>query len=227
MSVDIAREVKKLENKKEEWRSAVLSSREMILSNLAMISQIPAPTFEEKNRSEFLIERFSECGFAEPETDEMYNVSGMLYGSTGERNILITTHMDNQFDQFVDQNISISEHKVFGAGAPEDNLALAVICTLPDIFAKAGFALKSKLSFLATTRFHEELQGETRFRHKPFRNNPGAARLFHIEPHTLRHNRRARQFLRESVAERERQQHHHRGQRDNQFDTENPASQEA
>lgn len=154
MSFDISNEVKKLEDKKEEWRNAVLASREMILSNLAMISQVPAPTFEEKNRSEFLIERFSECGVAEPETDELYNVSGMFYGTGGGHNILITTHMDNQFDQFVDQNISISEHLVFGAGAPEDNLALAVMCTLPDIFSKAGFSLKSNVTFLATTRFH-------------------------------------------------------------------------
>jgi len=154
MPVDIVNEVKKLEDKKEEWRNAVSSSREMILSKICFFPQIPAPTFEEKNRSELIIERFSECGVAEPETDEMYNGCGMLYGTTGERNILITTHMDNNFDQFVDQNISITEHRIFGAGTPEDNLALAVLCTLHDIFSRADFKLKSNISLLATTRFN-------------------------------------------------------------------------
>lgn len=154
MSADISKAVKNLENKKKQWAEVIASTREMTLSNLSMIAQNPAPTFNERKRSEFLLERFVESGINEPETDDYYNAIGRLNSSKLRRNILITTHMDNQFDENADQNVSISENKVFGVGVVEDNLALAALCTLPDILERSGITLNSSLSLLASTRSH-------------------------------------------------------------------------
>jgi acetylornithine deacetylase/succinyl-diaminopimelate desuccinylase-like protein len=154
MPTDISKEIASLNSASEKWRKAVTSSREMILSNLSMISQVPAETFEENKRSEFILERFVESGLDETGTDNIYNAIGKLSNKKGVRNILINTHMDNQLEKFTEQDITITEDKVFGAGVPEDNLALAVLCSLPDIFKKASLKFKSNINLLATTRFH-------------------------------------------------------------------------
>jgi acetylornithine deacetylase/succinyl-diaminopimelate desuccinylase-like protein len=154
MSEDISKALKDLEKKKKQWGEVIASTREMTLSNLSMIAQNPAPAFNERKRSEFLLERFVEAGINEPETDDYYNAIGRLNSSKFGRNILITTHMDNQFEESVDQNVSISENRVFGVGVVEDNLALAALCTLPDILRRCGIELNSSISLLASTRSH-------------------------------------------------------------------------
>jgi acetylornithine deacetylase/succinyl-diaminopimelate desuccinylase-like protein len=127
----------------------------MILANLSMVSQIPAPTFEEQARAELIMNRFAECGDIEPHTDDTHNVMGFLDGpGTTSRTILVFTHMDNAFERAVDQNITLTEHKAYGAGVADDNIALAVLLTLPDILRLTRISLQSRLVLLATSRFH-------------------------------------------------------------------------
>lgn len=154
MSHEIAEIIDKMKKRKSKWLQIITSAREMILSNLAMISQCPGQTFYERDRAKLIIDRFSEAGISEPTTDELHNAIGKQNGGNAAKNILLFTHMDNQFDRSQDQNISISEDRVYGAGVADDNLALAVLLTLPDIFNKLNLKLNSNLIFLASTRYH-------------------------------------------------------------------------
>ncbi|KKR03611.1 MAG: Peptidase dimerization domain protein [Candidatus Uhrbacteria bacterium GW2011_GWF2_39_13] len=154
MYSDFPKVLKDFECLKKDLSSVISATREMILSNLSMISQIPAFTFEEKKRSEFILEKFAEAGIPDPSTDIMYNALGKIENSKTAKTILITAHMDNPFDEAIDQNISIRENKVFGMDMAEDNLALAALTTLPDILARSKMQIKSNLSLLATTRSH-------------------------------------------------------------------------
>ena len=51
--------------------------KETLLANLVMIGEIPAPTFDEHQRSRFLMDRFSECQLQNCSTDEMGNAVGI------------------------------------------------------------------------------------------------------------------------------------------------------
>ncbi len=155
MNKSIAKALADMEQHKDRWRKDIVAAREMILANLSMIAEAPAPTFEEKDRAEFILNRFAESGIPEPLTDEMHNVIGLVNPKTGhDRTIVIFTHMDNAFGREIDQNIRITENRVYGAGVADDNLSLAVLLTLPDIFKSLACSFKSNLILLATTRFH-------------------------------------------------------------------------
>lgn len=132
--------------------AAIEQMREMLLANLAMLAEIPAQTFHEQQRAEFLLARFTESGIPEAKVDNLHNVIASSDKSPTRNKIVVCAHMDNQFDMNTDQNISISEDCVYGAGVADDNLALAVLLTLPDIVKKLN--LKCDLNLLATTRYH-------------------------------------------------------------------------
>ena len=61
----------------------VQETRDVILGNLVMVGEIPAPTFEEQDRIEFLMQRFSECGMQNCSSDEVGNGVGRCPGTDG------------------------------------------------------------------------------------------------------------------------------------------------
>lgn len=143
-----------IESRKDEWLEVINSTREMILANLLMLTQIPAQTFHEKNRAEFILSRFTEAGVPEPKTDVLHNAIGIYTARPHAKTVLICANMDNQFDLSTDQNITITEDKVRGAGVADDNIALAILMTLPDIIKRLNLNLNINLILLASTRFH-------------------------------------------------------------------------
>lgn len=139
---------------KAEWQAGIVEAREMLLGNLALLSEYPAQTFYEKKRAEFILSRYAAMATVDPTTDQMHNAIGFVPGRTGKRNILICAHMDNQFSLSIDQNITVSADRVQGAGVADDNLGIATLITLPDIFNKLALELDCNIILLGTTRYH-------------------------------------------------------------------------
>ena len=119
-----------------------------------MVTQEPAETFREERRSNLLVERYMASGIPEPSTDEVHNVIGTLHGKRGDRTILVFANMDHQPDMAVDPNVTITTDRVLGRGVPEDNYALSVLITLPDLLNRLGLTFNSDVVLLATTRSH-------------------------------------------------------------------------
>lgn len=144
----------KLDARLQSRLKIIQSTQELLLCNLAMLAEIPAPTFAEKARSEFMVSRFSESGIIDPRTDRGGNAIGFLPGTECNRTLMVSTHMDNAFDVDTNTALAITEEQVNGAGVAEDNVSLAVMLTLPDILSRLGIKLKSNLLLVAATRFH-------------------------------------------------------------------------
>ena len=81
---------------------------EIMLANLVMIAETPAPTFSEQRRTEFLLERFNEYELQNCSTDEAGNALGILPGELGDRNILVVGHMDTVFTESEDHTVGFS-----------------------------------------------------------------------------------------------------------------------
>ena len=65
------------------FRTAAEELRDLLLAHLVMIGEIPAPTFEEEKRIEFLCQRFSDANLQQCSTDEVGNALGAaLMGGT-------------------------------------------------------------------------------------------------------------------------------------------------
>ena len=146
--------LKALEEKKPKWIEGIENTRQMVLSNLAMISQVHAVPFQEEQRASLLLERYIASGIDEPNADTVNNVIGTLPGRKGERRILVFANMDHMTDMQIDQGITITKDKVLGRGVAEDTIALAALITLPDILNRIGLKLDSDLILLATSRSH-------------------------------------------------------------------------
>ncbi len=126
--------------------------REMLIANLVMIGEIPAPTFEERQRLEFLKQRFVECDLENISTDEVGNALAVLPGSDGGNSILISSHADTPFAANVSHSITVDSEHVIGPGVADNSLGLAVLATLPTVLEGIGMRTHADLILMGAVR---------------------------------------------------------------------------
>lgn len=134
------------------FREAAASLQNYFLSDLVMIGEIPAPTFNEEARVQWIANRFSEAGLDQCTVDGHGNGSGMLRGTRGHRNILLTAHADTLPTEREDQTIEVHADRLVGPFVGDNSIALATLTTLPALFEKLQVNLKSNLLIVASTR---------------------------------------------------------------------------
>jgi tripeptide aminopeptidase len=126
--------------------------REMLLANLVMIAEIPAPTFEEAHRVEFLKQRFTECGLQNISTDQVGNALAVLPGTHGDNAILVNAHIDTPFSASINHTLSVDATQVTGPGVADNSLGIAALATLPTLLEGTGLQFHSDLILMGTTR---------------------------------------------------------------------------
>ncbi|MEX2455968.1 MAG: M20/M25/M40 family metallo-hydrolase [Balneolaceae bacterium] len=140
--------IKKITKKLPDIRDQLKEFREVLLANLVMIGEIPAPTFKESDRIEFLLNRFNEAGLADNSIDDCGNGIGVLNGSEGEKAILVNAHADTVFSSKTDHTMQVSSNFIAGPGVADNSLGLAVLATLPYILQELDITLKQDLILL-------------------------------------------------------------------------------
>ncbi|MEN8241633.1 MAG: M20/M25/M40 family metallo-hydrolase [Chloroflexota bacterium] len=89
------------------------------------IQQIPAPTFEEGLRAEFVAQAFREEGLSQVEIDQVGNVFGCLPGDSSERSLVVSAHTDTVFPQEIDLSVRRRSGKISGPGIGDNSLGVA------------------------------------------------------------------------------------------------------
>lgn len=140
--------IKKLTKKLPEIRGQLKEFREILLANLVMIGEIPAPTFKESDRIEFLLNRFNEAGLADNSIDDTGNGIGVLNGTEGDNAILVNAHADTVFSSKTDHTMQVSSNVIAGPGVADNSLGLAVLATLPYMLQELDITLKQDLILL-------------------------------------------------------------------------------
>ena len=133
-------------------RDASQAIREILLSNLLMIGEIPAPTFSEARRARFMQNRFTESGLHNSSSDGKGNALGILPGLQNERNILLVAHMDTVFPPTVDHTFNVQADRVSGPGVGDNALGLATVVTLPVLLELLDLRLNSNLILMGSAR---------------------------------------------------------------------------
>lgn len=135
--------------------------KESIITNLIMISEIPAPTFGEQERTQFLLNRFTEFNLQNCSEDEKGNALGIIPGKSRDSNILVVAHLDTVFPNSVDHTITVQPDMVIGPGVGDDGLGLAALVTLPMILEKLNIQLESNLILMGSSRSlgHGDIEG--------------------------------------------------------------------
>jgi tripeptide aminopeptidase len=110
---------------------------QQVIQDAVTIQQIPAPTFEEQRRAEFLRDRLAETGLQDVEIDEVYNVCGRWPGTDPDRPaVLVSAHTDTVFPLATDLTIRREGERIFGPGMGDNSLGAAGLLALAAMFRK-------------------------------------------------------------------------------------------
>ncbi len=134
-----------------QFPEALLPMRERLLANLVMIAQIPAPTGGEGDRVQFLLDRFTEAGMADVAAGEVGNAVGRLHGRSGDRNIVLVSHLDTIFPANFDHSVTVEADRVIGPGVGDNALGAAIVSMMPAVLEHLGIQLDSNLILLGST----------------------------------------------------------------------------
>lgn len=135
-----------------EDRDAWKEVRETLLSNLILLSEIPAPTFYEYDRANALVNRYTGYEMLNCSVDEMGNALGIIPGKSNDNNIILVAHLDTLFPETVDHTVSINTDSIIGPGIGDNGLGLAAIATLPYILQRYDLQLESNLILMGSAR---------------------------------------------------------------------------
>ncbi len=138
-----------LKNKLSSLEDRLKKYREVLLANLVMIGEIPAPTLDESRRVEFILNRFDEAGLTDSSIDGAGNGIGVLSGKENSEAILVNAHADTIFSAKTDHTMQVSSDSITGPGVADNSLGLAALVTLPYILEDMEIELNRDLVLLA------------------------------------------------------------------------------
>jgi tripeptide aminopeptidase len=119
-----------------------------ILELAIAIQQIPAPTFEEGQRGEFLCGRFLAEGLADVSTDEAGNVLARLPGA-GARPLVVSAHLDTVFSHGTELRVTRDEKRIHGPGIGDNSIGVAALFGLVWSLRERGLQLPGDLWLVA------------------------------------------------------------------------------
>lgn len=126
--------------------------KEIFLTNVVMVGELPSPTFVEEARIKFLCDRFTESGLLDISVDEKGNGVALYPGTEGKKNILLAANADSVFTEGVDHTVSMGVDAIDGVGLSDNALGIATLASLPYILDKLGIQFKSNLLLTGATR---------------------------------------------------------------------------
>ncbi len=98
---------------------------ERVLDLAVQIQQIPAPTFKEERRAEFVQRTFNDLGLNDISLDDRGNVYARLRGLGKKPATVVSAHLDTVFTQDEDLPLSRSAERITGPGIGDNSLGLA------------------------------------------------------------------------------------------------------
>jgi tripeptide aminopeptidase len=124
----------------------IKSLREIIITNIVLIGQTPAPTFREKRRSKLFMERLAEFQVDEVTTDGYRNPIGIIRGTDSSKPpIFVLAHLDTFFEENQPINYTIRKNTITGPGILDNSLGVGVIASLPAIFKRLEIKFESDI----------------------------------------------------------------------------------
>ena len=124
--------------------------REIVISNIVLLGQIPAPTFREKRRAEHLVERLAEFQVDECAIDDYGNPIGVIRGTSQTKPpIFVVAHLDTFSEVRDDLHYEVTDKIISGIGVSDNSAALGVLVSLPEIFKRLDLQFASDIVLVA------------------------------------------------------------------------------
>lgn len=124
-----------------------------IVEKAIEIQQIPAPTFDEKQRAVQVASEFRALGFESIDMDERSNVYGVLPGKDRSLpGVMIAAHTDTVFPSETDLTIRRENGTIYGPGLGDNSLGVAGMLGMAEFLRREEIIPACDLRFVATSR---------------------------------------------------------------------------
>ncbi len=111
--------------------------------------QIPAPSYQEKEKAQYVYEKFKSIGLSNVSMDEIYNVTGEWRGSGDGPVIMLAAHLDTVFPKETDLTIREENGRYYCPGINDDTHAIAEVMAVARAMVKYDIHAKGKIIFCA------------------------------------------------------------------------------
>lgn len=128
---------------------AHLANYRPVLETALAIQQVPAPTFDEAERSEFVRRRFVDLGLQDVVVDDLGNVYGRRPGRARRQALLIAAHLDTVFPRNTDLAIRFEGERVYGPGLGDNSTGIAGLIHLAQTMQEFDLPNAADLWFVA------------------------------------------------------------------------------
>lgn len=115
------------------------------------IQQVPAPTFGEKKRAELVYRLFHEVNLKSIKKDRINNVYGFRPGTSSEKLILVTAHLDTVFPDITDLTIQRETGRIAAPGLGDNALAVSSLLTIQNFLNVNQIMLPFDICFVANS----------------------------------------------------------------------------
>jgi tripeptide aminopeptidase len=135
-----------------------LANIQPILETAIAVQQIPAPTFDEFERSTFVQAYLADCGLQEVSVDAIGNVYGRRPGRTP--GVLVSAHLDTVFPRETDLGLRYEDDRIYGPGLGDNSTGVASMLHLARILQTMTLPDQRELWFVGNVS--EEGLGDLR-----------------------------------------------------------------
>ncbi len=137
----------------QRWRPYKTAiTNEQIAQQTIDIQQIPAPTFAETRRADYLEAQFRQCRFNHVERDELDNVYGWLGPKDHDTVVLVSAHHDTVFPIETDLTSRRDGSRLYGPGIGDNSLGVGALVLLAQLLTQHLKPMNYALCFLANSR---------------------------------------------------------------------------
>ena len=124
------------------------------------ICSIPASPFGERERAEYLSQKFSSLGLSEVEIDPEGNCLGLIKGATRSPLMVVSAHLDTVFAAETNFNVVRRENRLLAPGIADDGCGLAALITIAQAIQNEQIRTEGSILFVGTVG--EEGEGNLR-----------------------------------------------------------------
>lgn len=108
----------------QDWKT-LPSLANWVVEEAIRVQQIPAPTFAEAERAQYVSKQFQNFQLDDVLIDDVYNVYGRLVGKTSDTAIMILAHTDTVFSANTDLSIQRDGNTISGPGLGDNSMGVA------------------------------------------------------------------------------------------------------
>lgn len=142
------------ETRHEALQAALRLIRERadeLLAEVVRVAELPAPTYHEERRAEYVEQRFRQAGLSQIGRDDQGSVFGVWPGAGDGPRLLVAAHLDTVFPPGTDTSVRIEGNVAHGPGIRDNSAAVAGLITLARVLRDTGLRLDGDLVLACPT----------------------------------------------------------------------------